>query len=200
MDLRRKSSSQENRTGYGTDSKFKWDIVPGSLPPCRFRTGWSHRELQRRIPIGRITSSLEALSLARARTLPLSSVTLRSALTSLRLSLPFGNRSWVFHASDKLYLTSLSLSFSFPFSRRIIPRINCISRWPVHTYDAPYRRWPIKYRCSDLNGERSARNYPDFSIFYCRGLARTSPCRSNRNVCLFNSGNDYLSILTQFTL
>jgi len=48
---------------YGVDSKFKWDIVPWSLPLCRFRTGWSHCELQRRIPIDRITSS-RALSRA----------------------------------------------------------------------------------------------------------------------------------------
>lgn len=49
---------------YGVDSKFKWDIVPWSLPPGRFRAGWSHCELQRRIPIDRITSSRGTVSRA----------------------------------------------------------------------------------------------------------------------------------------
>lgn len=82
---------------YGVDSKFKWDIVPWSLPPCRFRTGWSHCELQRRIPIDRITSSREHCL---ARTPPV----LVTRSPPLAFSLPFNGRSWVFHASDELYL------------------------------------------------------------------------------------------------
>lgn len=101
-DLRRKPSSQESQTATRNTEPIVNSSETLSLDPfhrCRFRTGWSHCALQRRIPIGRITSSRGTVSRA------LSSGRLVTRLTASRSLTPFQRpRSWVFHASDELYL------------------------------------------------------------------------------------------------